>query len=140
MAESVKPKDARVDVASREVIVIDVRDEEDWNEFAERIPGSINVPPDRIEEKLEELPDDKTILIVSPDGERGEEVAERIEGREVRILEGGVEGWKSDQLMTQPSPDAAPPKGEDEEPVESPEDDEDSDDRQDDNPEQEESQ
>ena len=125
-----KPEDARADVASNEYVVIDVRDSEEWSENSERVPGSVHVPADDIESKLSELPDDKKILLVSPDADRANEIAEKIEGggREVRVLEGGVEAWKSDRLLTQPSPDAAPPKGEDEEPHESPEDDDESDD------------
>ncbi|HEX6117218.1 MAG TPA: hypothetical protein VFY99_08965, partial [Solirubrobacterales bacterium] len=66
------------------------------------------------------------ILVVCPDGELSAEVAERIggDGREVTSLEGGVEQWKKDSLMTQPSPDVAPPKGEDEPPHEEPGDEE----------------
>jgi rhodanese-related sulfurtransferase len=126
MGENVKPEDARVGVASNEYVVIDVRDSEDWNDSAERIPGSVHVPPDEIEAKLEELPEDKDVLLVSPDDERSAEIAEKIEGdgREVKILEGGVEAWKSEGLLTQPSPDAAPPKPEDAEPHESAEDEE----------------
>ena len=126
MGETVKPKDARADVASNKYFVIDVRDTEEWHENAERVPGSVHVPPDEIESKLSDVPEDKKILLVAPDEERGNEVAEKLEGgdREVHVLEGGVEGWKSEKLLTQPSPDAAPPKPDDAEPHEEPEDDE----------------
>jgi rhodanese-related sulfurtransferase len=127
MAEQLKPKDARASVASQELFVLDVRDKEEWDSHAERIPGSVHIPPDELESRLDELPDDRKILVVCPDGERSAEIAEQIDGdgREAMSLEGGVSQWKKDSLMTQPSPDAAAPKGEDEPPVESPEDDED---------------
>jgi rhodanese-related sulfurtransferase len=124
-----KPKDARVPVASRELFVLDVRDAEEWNDNSERIPGSVHIAADEVDSRLDDLPDDRKILVVSPDGELAAEVAERIdgEGREAVSLEGGVEQWKKDSLMTQPSPDAAPPKGENEPPHEEPEDDEEED-------------
>lgn len=124
MPDAVEPKDARVEVASGEVFVVDVRDADEWNENTDRIPGSVNVPADEIESRLDELPADRQLLVVCGDGRRSAEVAERLsgEGREVKALEGGVSKWKSDRLLTQPSPDADPPKGEDEPPVEEPED------------------
>jgi rhodanese-related sulfurtransferase len=125
--EQLKPKDARVPVASREVFVLDVRAEEEWNENSERIPGSVHIAADDLDSRMDELPDDQKILVVSPDGELAAEVAEKIdgEGREVACLEGGVEQWRKESLLTQPSPDAAPPKDEDEPPHEEPGDDED---------------
>jgi rhodanese-related sulfurtransferase len=126
MAERINPKDARASVASQELFVLDVRDKEDWDSNAERIPGSVHIAPDELDSRLDELPDDRKILVVCPDGERSAEVAEKIDGdgREAMSLDGGVEKWKSDGQMTQPSPDADPPKGEDEPPVEEPGDDE----------------
>ena len=129
MPETLKPKDARTSVASREVFVLDVRDADEWNDDSERIPGSVHIAADEIEDRLDDLPSDQKILVVCPDGERSAEVAEKLDGddREAVSLEGGVEQWKKDSLMTQPSPDAAPPKGEDEPPVEEPGDEEDED-------------
>jgi rhodanese-related sulfurtransferase len=127
MAEQIKPKDARAAVASQELFVLDVRDDEDWNSNSERIPGSVHIAAEELDSRLDDLPDDRKILVVCPDGERSAEIAEKIDGddgREAVSLDGGVEKWRSDSLMTQPSPDAAPPKGEDEPPVEEPEDDE----------------
>ena len=124
MAESIKPEEARVPIASNELFVLDVRDADSWAEGAERVPGSTHIPAEELDSRLDELPDDVRILVVSPDGERSAEVAERLEreGREAISLAGGVEAWKGDRLLTQPSPDAALPKGEDEPPQEEPED------------------
>jgi rhodanese-related sulfurtransferase len=124
MAEQVKPKDARADVASQDLFVLDVRDDEEWDSNAERIPGSVHIAAEELDSRLDELPDDRRILVVCPTGERSAEVAEKIggEGRDAVALDGGVKQWKKDSLMTQPSPDAAAPKGEDEPPVEEPED------------------
>jgi rhodanese-related sulfurtransferase len=122
--ETIEPKEAREPVAAGELYVVDVRSEEMWVQDPERLPGAVHIPGDQLDSRLDELPDDKKILLVTPDGQGCEEAAERIggESREVAILAGGVEAWRSDRLMTQPSPDPDPPKGEGEEPVETPED------------------
>lgn len=124
MTEAMKPEDAREPVASHEIFVLDIRDQEAWLEESTRIPGSVHIPADELESRIDELPDDRKILVVSPDGERCAEVAEKLdgEGREAISLEGGVEAWKGDGLMTQPSPDAEGPKDEGDEPVEEAED------------------
>lgn len=126
MPEQLKPEDARVPVASREVFVVDVRPTEDWNDNPERIPGSVHIAAEEIDSRLDEIPDDKKILVVCPDGELSAELAERLDGgdREAVSLEGGVEAWRKESMLTQPSPDAAPPKDEDDPPHEEPGDEE----------------
>jgi rhodanese-related sulfurtransferase len=130
VTEQLKPKDARAPVAKRELFVLDVRPEEEWDSNAERIPGSVHIAAEEVESRLDDLPEDQKILVVCPTGEASAKVAEQLDGddREAVSLEGGVEQWKKDSLMTQPSPDAAPPKGEDEPPHEEPEEDEGDDD------------
>jgi rhodanese-related sulfurtransferase len=125
-AETMEPKEAREPVAAGELYVVDVRSEEMWADDPERIPGAVHIPGDELDSRLDELPEDKKILLVTHDGEGCEDAAETIggEGREVAILVGGVAAWRSDRLMTQPSPDPDMPKDEDAEPVESPEDEE----------------
>ena len=127
MTEAMKPEDAREPVAAREVFVLDIRAEEAWLEESTRIPGSVHIPADELDSRIDELPDDMRILVVSPDGGSCAEVAEKLdgEGKEAVSLEGGVEAWQSEGMMTQPSPDADPPKDEGEEPVEEPGDEED---------------
>src|SRR5918992_3011557 len=123
MTETLEPKEAREPIAAGELHVIDVRSQEDWESESDRVPGAVHIPADELGSRLDEVPEDKKILLVSPNGEGCEEAAQGLEGRDVAVLEGGVEGWRGDRLMTQPSPDADPPKGEGEEPVETPEDD-----------------
>lgn len=120
MAETITPRDARQPIASNELFVIDVRDHEAWGADSERVPGATHIPAEELDSRLAELPDDTRILVVCPDGRLSADVAERLEseGKDAVSLEGGVEGWRSARLLTQPSPDAAPPKEEGEEPVE----------------------
>lgn len=107
MADAVSPEDARKLVASNEVFVIDVREEERWLDGSDRIPASTNVPASQLDERLDELPQDQRIMVVCPDGERSREVAERLQqsGRDAVALEGGVEAWTKSGHLTQPSPD-----------------------------------
>lgn len=111
MAETINPEKARELVASNELFVLDVRDEEEWLNTSDRIPASTNVPAPELEDRLDELPDDQRILVVSPDGSRSAEAAEALEqgGREAIVLEGGVEAWSKEGHLTQPSPDPAEP-------------------------------
>jgi rhodanese-related sulfurtransferase len=124
MAEKLKASDAREPVASNELFVLDVRGQDDWLADSERVPGSFHIPADELDSRIDELPEDQRILVVSEDGDQAAEVAERLEqqGREAVSLEGGIGGWVQERLLTQPSPDADPRKGEGEEPVEKPED------------------
>ncbi len=128
-AETIEPKEAREPVAAGELYVVDVRTEEQWESDPERVPGAVHIPADQLDSRLDELPGDTKILLVTPDGEGCDEAAEKLGGedREVAILVGGVAAWRNDRLMTQPSPDPDPPKSEGEEPEETPEDDEDED-------------
>ena len=129
--ETVEPKDARVPVAANDMFVLDVHSEEDWSDDAEQIPGSVHIPAEELDSRMDELPEDTKILVVCPDGELSAEVAGKLAGegdREIVALEGGVEAWRKARLMTQPSPDAAGPKAEGADPVETAEDSEDSED------------
>lgn len=108
--ESVSPDQARKLVASNEVAVIDLRDEEGW--LKGHIPGSHRAEGERLEPTLEEISDDQKLLVVCEDGKRSATVAEELEGREAVVLEGGMSAWLSDGLPTQPTEDYEPsPEG-----------------------------
>ena len=103
---SVSTDEARKLVASNEVEVIDLRDEEGWMEG--HIPGAHRAGDD-LEAKVDSLDSDRKLLIVCEDGNRSGEVAEEMDGdREALSLEGGMSSWLSDGLRSQPTEDAAP--------------------------------
>jgi rhodanese-related sulfurtransferase len=103
----VSTDEARKLVASNEVEVIDLRDEEGW--VKGHIPGAHRAADD-LDAKLEELPDDRKLLVVCGDGKRSGEVAGELDGddREAVSLAGGMEAWLSDGLPSQPSIDYEP--------------------------------
>jgi rhodanese-related sulfurtransferase len=98
MTETLEPKQAREPIAAGELHVIDVRSEEEWEEESDRIPGSVHIPADELGSRLDEVPEDKKVLLVSPNGEGCEEAAQSLEDREIAVLEGGVEAWRGDRL------------------------------------------
>ena len=98
-------QEARELVASNEVEVLDVRDDEHWLEG--HIPGSHHAAAG-LAAKLATIPEDRKLLIVSESGDPGSDVADELEDREAVTLEGGMDAWQSDGLRTQPSEDYAP--------------------------------
>lgn len=124
MAETISAEEARPLVASRELFPVDIRPRDELIDNPERVPGSLHIPADEIESRLDELPEDRRLLIVSVDGSGSAEVAESLEqkGRETVTLEGGASNWGGGERLTQPSPDAALPDPE-EQPHETAEDD-----------------
>jgi len=109
---SVSTDEARNLVASNEVDVIDIRDDDGWTEG--HIPGAHRAGDD-LEAKVESLDSDRRLLIVCEDGKRSSEVAEELDGgdREAVSLEGGMSSWSSDGLRTQPTEDYEPASSED---------------------------
>lgn len=110
LPEQVDVKDARVIVARRDAVVIDIRSEEDFAE--ERIFGSSRCDPDEVEGKLDETRGDdgddrSAILLVCEDGSRSAELAAKLRGddREISSLDGGFAAWAGEHLPTAPGRD-----------------------------------
>ncbi len=104
-AERIDTETARKLIAGGEVRVIDLRDEEEFSEVhatrAERIED-----PDA-ESLAAELGEEDKVLVFCGDGERSASFAGELRERGVEAVsvEGGIEGWRSDGMPTQPSPD-----------------------------------
>jgi rhodanese-related sulfurtransferase len=96
---------AREMVASNEVLVLDIRDDEQWHE--KRVPGSRRAAEDDLDAALSEVGEKRAVMIVCDDGKRSAELAERLreQGREAFCIEDGIEGWESKKLAMQPSED-----------------------------------
>ena len=101
-------EEARKAVASNEVEVIDLRDDDGWVDDG-HIPGAHRAGDD-LDQTLEDIDDDRKLLIVCADGKRSSEVAEELDGgdREAVSLEGGMEAWNKEGLRTQPAQDYEP--------------------------------
>jgi rhodanese-related sulfurtransferase len=108
LAERADVEDARMAVARREALVIDVRDADDF--AAERIFGSIHADPDadsitKAADGQEDAPD--ALLLVCEDGARSGELADELRsgGRPVSSIQGGFAAWTGDHLPTAPGRD-----------------------------------
>lgn len=76
-----------------EIQVIDVRYPNEWE--AGRIEGSVHIPEDELEDRLDELETVRPVVTVCRSGHRSERAAEslRAEGVRAENLEGGVLAW-----------------------------------------------
>jgi rhodanese-related sulfurtransferase len=105
LPDRVEVERARMAVARREAVVVDVRSEDEFAE--ERIFGSVHVDPDHLDEELGERDEEARLLIVCADGERSAEIAERLrsDGKRASSLEGGFAAWAGEHLPTAPGRD-----------------------------------
>ena len=102
LEETLSAEDARELIASRDVRVLDVRDDEEWEET--RIAGAVHQPEDVVIERLDDLPDDTRIVVVCTDGERSAKLASKLRerGKQAASIDGGLNAWKEEGLPTQP--------------------------------------
>ena len=105
--ETVDLEEARRLIASNEVDVIDLRDEDGWVEG--HIPGAHRAADD-LDAKLEAIAEDRRLLIVCADGEESAQRARELDegDRDAISLEGGMDAWLSGGLPSQPSGDYEP--------------------------------
>lgn len=81
--------------SSEPPLVLDVRDEDEWNE--DRIAGSVNIPVGHLRERIAELPKDRRIAVHCATGYRSSMAASLLEQEGltgVMDLVGGIEAWK----------------------------------------------
>ena len=107
MEERLEAEQARKLIGSDEVTVLDIRDDEGWRE--KRIAGSRQVDPEAIDEALEDLGEDRAVLIVCGDGKRSAELAGKLrdDGRDAASIEGGIGAWEKEDFAMQPSDDVS---------------------------------
>jgi rhodanese-related sulfurtransferase len=103
--ETVSPEQARQMIGSNEATAIDIRDDEKWREG--HVPAARHCPEGELEQALERIDDDQTVIVACEDGEESAKVAAEIreQGREAVIIAGGMEAWRSDDMPMQPSRD-----------------------------------
>ncbi len=103
---AVDPEKAREMVASNEATAVDIRDSDAWRKG--HLPGARHHPEDELEEGLEQIDSEQTVIIVCEDGNASAKVAESLSGeggRKAVSLEGGMKAWRSDDMPMQPSTD-----------------------------------
>ena len=103
--DRLSPDKAREVVATARGQTIDVRDQEEYARG--HIPGSINIPADELEQRVDELSDDGPVIVVCDSGKRSAEAAGQLRerGYEAASIEGGMSAWSSDKLPLQPAED-----------------------------------
>jgi rhodanese-related sulfurtransferase len=92
------------DLASGAVALIDVRTPEEFDEV--RIPGAVLVPLADLPERVEEIPDDRTVYLVCRSGGRSGKACEFLapSGRDVVNLDGGTMAWVESGRATESGP------------------------------------
>lgn len=77
-----------------DVVVLDVR--EDW-EYAEgHIPGAVLVPLGQIPDRLDEIPQDKTVIAVCRSGNRSNQATQFLQQQgftNIHNMQGGMQAW-----------------------------------------------
>jgi rhodanese-related sulfurtransferase len=86
-------------------LLVDVRTE---GEFAQgSLPGAVNIPLDQLDDRLAELPPDRVVVCLCPDGERAAAAAAILGllGRTAVVLRGGLTplGIVADQEVDAPT-------------------------------------
>jgi rhodanese-related sulfurtransferase len=85
--------------------ILDVRTQDEWNEY--HIPGSTLIPLDQIETRLDEVPNDKDVVVVCRSGNRsqpGRDVLKNAGFTQVTSMSGGLKEWKAAGLPTVAGP------------------------------------
>ncbi|MDP2696135.1 MAG: rhodanese-like domain-containing protein, partial [bacterium] len=95
-----KPLELREKIQSGEdVLLLDVREEDEVKASGEKIEGSKNIPMGKVftEAAKGNLPKDKKIITICKTGGRCEIVARELKqkGFDIEHLEGGIDDWKN---------------------------------------------
>ena len=96
MERTISP-DALKDVLN-EIVMLDVRRENDYAASGDVMPGSLWRNPEAIDAWLDEVPMDRDVVIYCVrGGSVSNSVVDRLQtaGVRARYIEGGIEGWKA---------------------------------------------
>jgi adenylyltransferase/sulfurtransferase len=77
-------------------LLVDVREEFEWQGGNLEEEGAVHIPMGRLEERIHELPDDRDIVIYCQVGARGQRAVQALRAaglHRVRNLEGGYKAW-----------------------------------------------
>ncbi|MDP3743989.1 MAG: rhodanese-like domain-containing protein [Methylotenera sp.] len=100
---SISPKAAEVMFAEQKAIIVDVREDSEWNE--QHIAGAIHIPLAQVASRLAELAQhkDNTVIVQCRSGKRSAKAADLLQGAgfsKVYSLAGGIVAWDKDGLKT----------------------------------------
>ncbi|MDY7230915.1 rhodanese-like domain-containing protein [Hyalangium rubrum] len=92
-------------LGDEDVLVLDCRCPEHWEEVEFHIPGALRMSPDEVARDLFILPDDELIVLCGCEQD-GEEVLRLcrllvLRGRNAVCLQGGIQGWMNEGFPTE---------------------------------------
>src|SRR5205085_11874582 len=99
----ISPEDAAAKLQNKEAVIVDVRDNEEWEE--EHIPHAIHLNRGTIELDIEEKVPDPNAVIICHCGGGGRsalaaESLQKMGYKNVRSMTGGLKAWKAAGLPT----------------------------------------
>ena len=99
----ISPQDAATKSKSGEVVIVDVREQDEWDE--EHIPGAIHMSRGTIELDIEEKVSDTSAMIICHGGGGGRSALaadslQKMGYKNVRSMAGGFKAWKAAGLPT----------------------------------------
>ena len=103
-ADSISPKQASVMHAEQKAVIVDVREDSEWNE--QHIPGAIHIPLGQLNERLSELKQykDSPVITQCRSGGRSAKALDvlKLAGfSKVYNMDGGIIAWDKAGLKTE---------------------------------------
>jgi rhodanese-related sulfurtransferase len=102
--ESISPKEASAMYADKKAVIVDVREDSEWNE--QHIPGTIHIPLAQLSERLSELKQykDSTVITQCKTGGRSAKALDELKSAgfsKVYNMDGGIMAWNKAGLKTE---------------------------------------
>jgi len=99
----ISPQEAAAKLNSREAVIVDVRDKDEWGEG--HIPGAVHMSRGTIELDIEEKVPDPSAMVICHCGGGGRsalaaESLQKMGYKKVRSMAGGLKAWKAAELPT----------------------------------------
>lgn len=103
-SELISPKEASTLTVEKKAVIVDVRDDDEWNEG--HIAGAIHIPLAQLDSHLAELQQykDSPVITQCRGGKRSLTALEILKSAgfsKVQSMDGGIMAWKKDGLATQ---------------------------------------
>ena len=103
-ADSISPKQASVMHAEQKAVIVDVREDSEWNE--QHIPGAIHIPLAQLNERLPELKQykDSPVITQCRTGGRSAQALDVLKSAgfsKVYNMDGGIKAWDDAGLKTE---------------------------------------
>ena len=102
--ESVSPKQAAVMHVEQKAVIVDVREDKEWNEH--HIPGAVHIPLSQLNDRLSELKQykDSPIITQCKGGMRSAQAQTALKSAgfsKVYNMDGGIQAWDKEGLATE---------------------------------------